>query len=262
MIPDRSALRRTLLEVLRSSGDILIKNFGRARIRYKGRANIVTQVDHASEENILRRVLRRFPDHDYLAEERAARRTGSDHLWVIDPVDGTTNYAHGYPVSCVSVGLLFRAKPILGGVYDPFRNELFFAEEGRGATLNGRRMRVSRAPSLRQSLLVTGFPYDRTRRSRTYVRYYRLFMERCHDVRRGGSAALDLAWVAAGRADGFWEFSLSPWDVAAGLLLVREAGGKVTDFAGNPWTDPNRYGFETLATNGRIHAAMRKILAA
>lgn len=253
-------LRATLLAALRGAGALLKAELGRARVRYKGKANIVTQVDHASERFILRRILRRFPGHDFIAEERPARVRGAEYAWVIDPLDGTTNYAHGFPAACVSIGLLRRGLPLLGGVFDPFRGELFWAERGRGARLNGRPMRVSRVRRVSESLLLTGFPYDRGARSRFYAEFYRTFMTRSHDVRRSGSAALDLAWVAAGRADGFWEFNLRPWDVAAGMLLVEEAGGRVGDFRGRPWPGPATFGRRTLATNGRIHAEMLRVL--
>lgn len=255
--PFRSALH----EALEKAGRVMRRRFGKVAARYKGRANIVTQADLESQEAILGVIRRRFPGHDYRAEEDAVKDAGSDFVWSIDPLDGTTNYAHGYPVCCASVALLHKGRPLVAGVYDPFRDELFAAERGRGARLNGRKISVSRARSLSESLLVTGFAYDRAERSRYYIEFYRRFMTLCHDVRRSGSAALDLAWIAAGRADGFWEFNLSPWDVAAGLLLVSEAGGTVTDFSGKPWKRYNDFGRETLATNGRLHAPMLRTLA-
>ena len=247
-------------EALERSGKILRKHFGRARVTLKGRANLLTQADLESQKAVLALIQRRFPDHDFLAEESQRKLTGAEYCWVVDPLDGTTNYAHGYPAFCVSIGLLRRGKPYVGGVYDPFRDEAFLAERGRGARLNGKRMKVSATPKLEDSLLITGFAYDRAERGRYYLEFFRRFMERCHDVRRSGSAALDLAWVAAGRADGFWEFKLSPWDVAAGRLLVEEAGGKVTDFAGKRWSALEIFGAQTLASNGRLHAAMLKLI--
>ncbi len=255
-----AAARRTLVSALEISGGILRRRLGRVSIRTKGRANLVTEADLESQKAIKTLLRRRFPGHDFLGEEEGSRLTGAEYLWVADPLDGTTNYAHGYPMFCVSVALLRGGRPILGGVNDPSRGELFIAQEGRGAALNGRPIRVSRAPTIESSLLITGFPYDRAERAGFYTGHYRRFMERCHDVRRSGSAALDLAWIAAGRADGFWEFSLSPWDVAAGLLLVREAGGLVTDFSGRPWSTLAEFGRETLATNGRVHRAMLRVL--
>ncbi|MBI3550738.1 MAG: inositol monophosphatase [Elusimicrobia bacterium] len=260
MSETRDALRSTLLEALKAAGAIMRRGFGKARIEYKGRANLVTQIDKACEAKILSLILKRFPDHDYLAEERAPRRRGAEHLWIIDPLDGTTNFAHGYPASCVSIGLARGGEPVLGGIFDPFREELFLAEAGRGATLNGKRIRVTSTPSLDRSLVLTGFAYDRLQRSRFYVEYYRRFMISSHDVRRSGSAALDLAWVAAGRADGYWEFNLQPWDVAAGMLLIREAGGTVSDFSGRDWGgDPSSWGRQTLAANSKVHRGMLRV---
>lgn len=256
------ALRAALVSALRAGGRRLKLGLGNAKVEYKaGRANIVTPVDHASERAVLAVIRRRFPEHDFLAEERGTRRTGSDYLWVIDPLDGTLNFSHGLPVSCVSIALAVRGKPLIGGVYDPFRDELFVAEAGGGATLNGRRISVSRVSRLDDGLLVTGFPYDRDVKADLYAGIVRDFLRRCQDLRRSGSAALDLAWVAAGRYDGFWEFRLSPWDVAAGLLLVQEAGGRVTDFSGKPWGRAvEDWGRQTLASNGRVHGGMLGVL--
>ncbi len=254
--------RRTLLDALRAGGRQLKGGFGKARVRYKslGRANALTQVDLAAEKAILRVIRSRFPEHDFLAEERATRRSGAEYLWVIDPLDGTLNFAHGFPVCCVSIALLRGLAPLIGGVYDPFREEFFLAEAGRGATLNGRRIRVSRVRKIEDGLLATGFPYDRDVRATLYSEWVRRFLCRAQDLRRGGSAALDLAWVAAGRLDGYWELRLNPWDVAAGLLLVREAGGNVTDLSGKPWTALESFGKETVASNGRIQQAMLDLL--
>ncbi|MBI4375640.1 MAG: inositol monophosphatase [Elusimicrobia bacterium] len=261
MKPTDHALDSALSEALEKAGAVLRRHFGRVEVRYKGKANIVTLADLRSQAAILAVLRRRFPEHDYRSEESAVKESGSDYCWIIDPLDGTTNYAHGYPVACVSIGLLYRGRPLLGGVYDPFRDECFVARQGRGARLNGRPMRVSKVSDLRASLLVTGFAYDRARRSRFYVEFYRRFMVVCHDVRRSGSAALDLAWVAAGRADGFWEFKLNPWDVAAGAVLVSEAGGMVTDFSGQAWRGIADLGRETLATNGALHRQMLSLFA-
>lgn len=252
----------TLVSALRAGGRHLVSGLGRVRVRWKahGRGNAVTSADHASEGAVLAAIHRRFPRHDFLAEERGARRTGSPYLWVIDPLDGTLNFAHGLPQSCVSIGLVENGTAVLGGVFDPFRRELFLAERGRGATLNGRRIRVSRVPSLSGALLVTGFPYDRNRRAELYAGIVRDFLRRAQDLRRSGSAALDLAWVAAGRYDGFWEFRLSPWDVAAGRLLVEEAGGKVTDFKGSEWGEVEGWGRQTLASNSKTHGGMLRVL--
>lgn len=252
--------KKWLSGVLRRAGDVLRRRFGRVSYREKRRADLVTAADLESQRLILRGLRREFPGDDFKAEEDAARLTGAERLWLIDPLDGTANYAHGYPASCVSIALLRRGEPELGGVYDPFRDELFLAERGRGATLNGRRLRVSATKRVADSLLITGFAYDRAERADFYLARFKAFLTRCHDVRRSGSAALDMAWVAAGRADGFWEFSLNPWDVAAGWLLIEEAGGKVTDFDGRRWRDPLTLGARTLASNGRVHTEMLRVL--
>ena len=257
-----SNLRLILQEALNKAGRILMRRFGSVSIRYKGRSDLLTQADLESQDAILDLIRRKLPGHDYRAEENARKDTGSPYLWVIDPLDGTTNFAHGYPVACVSIALLHRGRPVLAGVHDPFRREIFLAERGRGTKLNGRAVRVSTTRRLSESLLITGFPYDRAEKSRFYTEFYRSFMTRSHDVRRSGSAALDMAWIAAGRADGYWEFNLCPWDVAAGLLLVREAGGKVTDFDNRSWRHVDDFGRQTLATNGKIHAAMLKVITA
>lgn len=249
-------LRQALLD----AGKILRRRFGKVGYRQKRRADLLTIADLESQKSILDAIRRNFPGDDYKAEEDEERVTGAEHLWIIDPLDGTTNYAHGYPMSCVSIGMLQDGAPRLGGVYDPFRDELFLAQKGKGAFLNGRRLRVSATPLMRDSLLITGFAYDRAERADYYLSQFKEFMTRCHDIRRSGSAALDMAWVAAGRADGFWEFELNPWDVAAGTLLVEEAGGKVTDFGGRPWKDWRAMGKRTAATNGRIHAQLLSIL--
>ncbi|HAH05391.1 MAG TPA: hypothetical protein DCM05_02520 [Elusimicrobia bacterium] len=259
-LADAADLRGTLVAALREAGAVLRERYGKVHVRYKGRANLVTEADHASEQRILDVILSRYPSHDFLTEEREPRSTGSDFVWVVDPLDGTTNYAHGFPVFCVSIGLLHRGRPLLSGVYDPCRNEMFLAERGRGAMLNGKPLRVSRAGNVSESLLLTGFAYDRAARADYLIRFYKEFMRRCHDVRRSGSAALDLAWTAAGRVDGYWEFSLKPWDVAAGWLLVSEAGGEVTDFSGKAWDGLKLLGRETLASNGRIHAQMLRLI--
>jgi myo-inositol-1(or 4)-monophosphatase len=254
--------RALLVDVLRRAGGVLKRRFGKVTYREKRRADLVTAADLESQKLILTALRRAFPGDDFKAEEDAARLTGAEHLWLIDPLDGTVNYAHGYPASCVSIGVLRRGKPVLGGVIDPFRGELFLAEKGRGTTLNGRPVRVSAARRVADSLLITGFAYDRAERPDFYLSRFKAFLTRAHDVRRSGSAALDMAWIAAGRADGFWEFNLNPWDVAAGWLLVQEAGGKVGDFDGRAWRDPATLGARTLATNGRVHTEMLRVLRA
>ncbi|MFI5349171.1 MAG: inositol monophosphatase family protein [Elusimicrobiota bacterium] len=252
--------RAALLDALRRSGRVLKRLYGRVGYREKGRANLVTVADIESQRAVLDVIRRAFPGDDYKAEEDEVKLTGAEYLWLVDPLDGTTNYAHSYPASCVSIGVLRRGRPYLGGVYDPSRDELFLAEKGKGTTLNGRPIHVSSPRRVADSLLVTGFAYDRAKRADFYLRRFKAFLKGSHDVRRSGSAALDMAWIAAGRVDGFWEYKLNPWDVAAGWLLVQEAGGQVTDFSGRAWRDPATIGSETLATNGQVHAEMLKIL--
>jgi myo-inositol-1(or 4)-monophosphatase len=254
--------RSLLVDVLRRAGGVLKRRFGKVTYREKRRADLVTAADLESQKLILTALRRAFPGDDYKAEEDETKLTGAEYLWLIDPLDGTVNYAHGYPASCVSIGVLKNGKPELGGVIDPFRGEVFLAERGKGTTLNGRRVRVSAARRVPDSLLITGFAYDRAERPDFYLSRFKAFLTRAHDVRRSGSAALDMAWIASGRADGFWEFNLNPWDVAAGWLLVEEAGGKVTDFDGRAWRDPMTLGARTLATNGRVHTEMLEILKA
>lgn len=253
----RASLLKT---VLLRAGTILTKHFGKVGYKAKRRADLLTIADLESQKAILDAIRREFPGDDYKAEENEERLTGAEHLWIIDPLDGTTNYAHGYPVACTSVGVLRRGTPMLGGVYDPFRKELYLAQKDRGAFLNGNRLRVSTTPIMKDSLLITGFAYDRAEKADYYLARFKNFIMHCHDVRRSGSAALDMAWIAAGRADGFWEYELNPWDVAAGLLLIQEAGGTVTDFNGEPWQDWRSMGKRTLASNGLIHRSMLSTL--
>ena len=219
--------------------------------------NLVTEIDRKAEEMIIGRIRQRYPQHDVLGEEFGAQDLQSEYKWVIDPLDGTTNFTHGLPIFCVSVGLERKGELVLGVVYDPNFDELFTAEKGKGAFLNNRRIRVSTTKKLGESLLVTGFPYDIKSRSDGIVKHFENFLKEGQAVRRLGSAALDLCYVAAGRFDGYWENSLNPWDMAAGVLLVQEAGGWVTDFRGFPTTI---YQKPVLATNGVIHEQMIEVL--
>jgi len=203
---------------------------------------------------IRKRITELWPAHDVLGEEQGLNDQGSEYRWYVDPLDGTTNFAHGYPVFCVSMGLEHRGVMIAAAVYDPTRAELFSAELGKGAQLNGETIQVSKTPTLKESMLATGFPSHK-RHKNPNIHFYHQITLHSHGVRRAGSAALDLCNVASGRFDGFWEFNLNPWDTAAGVLIVEEAGGKVTRFDGSPFQLNSR---ETLASNGLIHDAMMK----
>ena len=228
-------------------------------IRHKGVTDLVTDVDRACEDAILATIRARFPHHDIVAEETPAERTGARHVWFVDPLDGTVNFAHAYPFFSASVGLAVDGELVVGAVYDPLKEELFTAERGAGAHLNGRRLRVSDADALIHSLLVTGFPYDVRDDVETKVRLFKRFMAEAQAVRRDGSAALDLCYLAAGRIDGFWEERLNVWDMAAGNLLVEEAGGRVSRFDGSPIGLRHD---EIVASNGALHEAMLDVLRA
>lgn len=252
-------LKRTLFSCLEESGDILKKRFGKTMsIRKKGPVNLVTEMDTASEKKIISLIHKSFPDHGILAEESAPQRGNSPFRWVIDPIDGTTNYAHGIPLCCISMGIELEGELILGGIFNPFLNELFFAEKGKGAFLNRKRVRVSEQSLLAESLLVTGFPYDRQEKADYYLKFFKRVMQRSQGLRRLGAAALDLAYVACGRFEAFWEFNLKPWDIAAGTLIVQEAGGHVSDFKGRPIRIDHPT--QILASNGAIHAELLKVL--
>jgi myo-inositol-1(or 4)-monophosphatase len=228
------------------------------RVEYKNAINLVTDADRAAEQCVIDYIGTRFPTHRFLAEERGrVEGTPSPYLWIIDPLDGTTNFAHGYPAYCVSIGLEYNGHCILGVIFDPSRNELFTATENHGAYLNGQPLQVSRTSTLDRSLLVTGFAYDIRETSRNNLDHFATFSLQAQGVRRTGSAALDLCYVAAGRFDGFWEVRLNPWDMAAGAVIVQEAGGRLTNFSGN---DLSIYGHELVASNGHIHQAMLQIL--
>jgi myo-inositol-1(or 4)-monophosphatase len=246
-------------EIARQAGALLMTHFERrVAVEYKGDVDLVTVADRAAEELIVERIRSRWPRHDLVAEEGARSETGSDYRWYVDPLDGTTNFAHSFPVFCVSLGLALRGEVIAGVIYDPTRDELFAAEKGSGAWLNQRRIYVSKIGSLSESLLATGFPSHK-RHKNPNIHFYHQITLRTHGVRRAGSAALDLACVASGRFEGFWEFNLSAWDVAAGLLLVQEAGGSVTDFSGSAVSvaEPK----EVMASNGLLHHTLLREFA-
>jgi myo-inositol-1(or 4)-monophosphatase len=237
--------------IARDAGALLMTYFDRQiKIEYKGDADLVTAADRASEKLIVERLQARWPQHGIVGEEGTRSDTDADYRWFVDPLDGTTNFAHGYPVFCVSIALARKDDQLEAGVlYDPTRNELFAAERGQGATQNGKPLHVSKTARLAESILGTGFPSHK-RHQNPNIHFYQQLTLRSHGVRRAGAAALDLANVAAGRYDGFWEFNLNPWDTAAGVLIVQEAGGIVTRFDGTPFRLDSR---EVLATNGLIH---------
>jgi myo-inositol-1(or 4)-monophosphatase len=231
--------------------------WGEHRIDFKGgETNLVTEVDRECEDLIVAAIRERFPDHDVIAEENDYGLHGSRYRWVIDPLDGTTNYAHGFPWFCVSIGLEIDGVVAAGVINHPMMGEVFTAERGKGAFLNGSRISVSNRKPLGRSLLATGFPYDRSDGEDNF-RHFMTFQVEGRAVRRAGAAALDLAYVAAGRFEGFWEAKLKPWDVAAGRLLVEEAGGKVTNYSGEPYSI---YDHRIVATNGLIHDEMLELL--
>lgn len=234
---------------------------GREDVQFKGEVDLVTATDKAAEKLLVEHLQEAFPDHAIVAEEGTAADTTKDaeFIWYVDPLDGTTNFAHGHPHFGISLALIRGGDLLFGLVKDPLRDETFVAHAGEGATLNGRRIHVSAVNDLNGALLATGFPYDRRELTDFYLGFVGDFMRRAQGIRRAGTASLDLCYVACGRIDGFWELKLKPWDTSAGALIVREAGGTVSDFRGGAF-DP--HGSETLASNGRIHAAMVDVLVA
>ena len=250
--------QKVMFDALKESGEILRGSFQKEKdIEFKDTVSLVTEVDKNSEKKIIEIIKDNYPDHGILAEESIPEEGDSEFKWIIDPLDGTTNYVHFFPQACISIALEKEGIVIMGGVYDPFHEELFFAEMNKGAYLNEKRINVSKTESLAHALLLTGFPYDRQKMASFYLKFYKKFLERVQDIRRLGSASLDLCYIACGRLDGFWEFKLNPWDVAAGKLIVEEAGGKLSDFRGEKYSI---YGQETIATNGLIHDEMLEIM--
>jgi myo-inositol-1(or 4)-monophosphatase len=246
----------TAVKAARKAGAIINRaslDIDLVQVSAKGRSDFVTEVDRAAEEAIIDTLRTAYPQHAFLAEESGASDSGSgdEYTWIIDPLDGTTNFIHGFPQYAVSIALQHRGQLAQAVVYDPTRNELFTASKGRGAFLNDRRIRVSRRSQLRECLIGTGFPFRSLEHLDTYLRIFRRMTEETAGVRRPGAAALDLAYVAAGRLDGFWEIGLSPWDMAAGALLILEAGGFIADFDGEP----------NYLTNGRVVCGNPKVFA-
>lgn len=248
----------TAIDAAKAAGDVLLRSYEKPKtIEYKGEVDLVTEVDRASEQLIIEKILSQYPTHALFAEEGGGRKSDSEYRWIIDPLDGTTNYTHNLPLFSISIALEYKREILVGVVYDPVRPELFYAEKDRGAYLNGKPIAVSKVSDLNRSLLVTGFPVHRREQAETNLQVFRAFTLCSQGVRRLGSAALDICYVACGRFEAHWEFRLRAWDTAAGSRILTEAGGRITDFGGNAF-DP--FGTETLASNGRIHDSMIEVL--
>ena len=246
------------VEAGRQAGNLLLDYSSKQReIRFKGEAELVTDADTASEQLIVQVITDHFPNHAILAEEGSGNDAESDFNWLIDPLDGTTNYAHGFPVYCVSIALQYQRRTVLGVVLNPVLDELFTASAGEGAYLNGEKIKVSGQHELKLSLLATGFPYDKADSERDNIGYFAAFTKRVRGIRRAGSAAMDLVYVACGRLDGFWEIKLKPWDIAAGALIVAEAGGQATELSGK---DPDIFVGDIVASNGLIHRDILSVI--
>jgi myo-inositol-1(or 4)-monophosphatase len=255
---ENAELRSFAENISRGAGEILRRNYGlQQTVHFKGEINLVTDVDHESEAYLLGRIREAYPDHGVLSEESPELPSGSHYRWLIDPLDGTTNYAHGYPCFGVSVAVEHRGTVVAGAVYDPLLDESFTAALGGGATRNGTPIAVSKTRELRKSLLATGFAYDVKSSSDNNFDYFRAFVLTGQAIRRDGSAALDLCYLACGRFDGFWELKLKPWDTAAGLLILHEAGGVSSRLDGGPY---DIHQPDLLASNGLIHGQMVEVL--
>ena len=251
-------MKALIIKTAQEAGKLLMEKFERGiQVEFKGKYDLVTEADRKSEALIVELIREQFPDHDILGEEGDYGHSGSDFRWIVDPLDGTTNYAHGFPWFAVSVALEIRGRLELGVVYNPYVGELYFAERGAGAFLNDRRLKVSKIETMEHSLLATGFAYNHKKCKANNYDYFTHFQKESQACRRPGAASLDLASVAAGRFDGFWEMMLKPWDLAAGILLVEEAGGLVSTFDGQLMTLDS---LECLASNGLIHTEMQEIL--
>jgi myo-inositol-1(or 4)-monophosphatase len=247
-----------LINLARQAGKILKNGFGKEhQITYKGPIDLVTEIDRMAEALIVEQIRKEFPQHSIVAEESGFLDGQNEHRWFIDPVDGTSNYAKGFPMFCVSIGYAYQGKMRLAAVYDPLRDEIFYAERGQGAWLNNSRIQVTSTDQLIDSMLVTGFPYDMEQKDNNMNHFVRL-AHKVQTIRRLGSAVLDQAYVAAGRLDGYWEIGVSAWDIAAGTLLVEEAGGLVTSLKGDP--DYFKPPFDIIAANPRLHQKLLAIL--
>ena len=256
--PPNPEFLSTAIEAVVRAGDLQMAKFGTGvRVEKKGAIDLVTEVDLEVEKMFRAMIAERFPDHDVLAEEMGGGMSGARHRWVFDPLDGTTNFAHGVPIFCASLALEIDGEAVVAAVYDPNRKELFTAEAGVGSWMNGRRLKVSTNASVLESMLVTGFPYNIHQNADEFVRVFAQVLKHARAIRRLGSAAIDICWVAAGRMDGFWEASLKAWDMRAAALILEEAGGKVTGMDGREW-DP--YQGHILATNGLIHDEVFRLL--
>jgi myo-inositol-1(or 4)-monophosphatase len=256
---DLNSYAATAESIARKAGAILLAGFNKRKtVKYKGRIDPVTQYDLKSERHIVSAIRATFPSHRFLAEEGTASSHESPFRWIIDPLDGTVNFAHGFPVFCVSIALEFNGEVVVGVVYDPIHDELFRAIRNKGALLNKKRIRVSYEKQLEKSLIATGFAYDVGTSRRNNIGYFSRMVKKAQAVRRPGSAALDICWVACGRFDGFWELKLHPWDTAAAYLILLEAGGKSTKINGSQYTI---FDGELVASNGTIHKAMLRALA-
>ncbi len=241
-------------ELAREAGSLLMSFFGKVSIEYKGDADLVTKADRASEQLIVERIRKQWPEHDLIGEEGSRRETGSDFRWYIDPLDGTTNFAHGFPVFCVSIGWNIKDSALPAWFMTPLVMRCLPRKKDSGSLLNGRPIRVSATAHLKESLVATGFPSHK-RHKNPNIHFYHQITLRSHGVRRAGSAALDLCYLASGRYDAYWEFNLNSWDTAAGVLLVEEAGGKVTNFTGGPFNIDSR---EVLGSNTLLHDELLK----
>ncbi|MFH0990630.1 MAG: inositol monophosphatase family protein [bacterium] len=251
---------KVAIQAALEAGRFLKENVGRIKQierKHGQETNLVTEIDRKAEEIIITMIKQSYPDHDFLGEESGSHQAPSEYRWVIDPLDGTTNYTHGFHIYCVSIGLEVRGEIVLGAIYDPTLNELFSAERGKGAFLNGKSIHVSGVSSLIDSMLVTGFPYIIKQNPDHAIEHFNNFLMEAQALRRLGSAAIDMCYVASGKFEGFWEVALNPWDMAAGMVIIEEAGGKITDFHGNPTTI---YSKQILASNGIVHNQLMAVL--
>lgn len=246
------------------AGEIIRKYFGKVGYKLKGRANPVTKADTESEKKIRGIIVQKFKNDTIISEENGLKVRDKKRVWLIDPLDGTVNYAHSFPHFAVSIGFAEEGVVKMGLIYDCIKNEMFYALKDRGSYLNGKRIKVSKTNNLSSALLATGFAYDRGEKAEFYCSFYSSFLKKSHDIRRCGAASLDMAYVACGRIDGYWEFNLKPWDVGAGKIIVEEAGGKVTDFMGNKWhldfESIKLWGSQVLCTNFKIHPKMIDVI--